>query len=93
MSAPESGGIFGPLERLSLVIDTDDLLEARFENDGDGNPIYIGYCPTPNAPTDEPIWYIIKVDYVAQFVVRKRLPDDGPKFGYTWDDRATYFTP
>ena len=87
-----SGGVFGEFERLSCVIDNDDLIEARFENDGDGNPIYIGYCVTPNGATDQPIWYIIKVEYVAQAVTRKRLPDNGLAFIYVWDDRSTYFS-
>ena len=86
-----SGGIFGPFERLSGVIDNDDLLEARFENDVDGNPIYIGYTVTENGDTSLPIWYIIKIEYVSQAVVRKRLPDNGLGFIYIWDDRATYF--
>ncbi len=90
MSSP--GGVFGEFERLSGVIDNDDLIEARFENDVDGNPIYIGYSMQANAPTDEPLWYIIKVDYTDQAVVRKRLPDNGLAFIYVWDSRNTYFT-
>ena len=89
MSSP--GGVFGEFERLSGVIDNDDLIEARFENDVEGNPIYIGYAMQANAATDEPLWYIIKVDYTDQAVVRKRLPDNGLAFIYAWDDRATYF--
>lgn len=86
------GGVFGEFERLSGVIDNDDLIEARFENDVDGNPIYIGYSPIANADPALKVWYIIKVDYVGQAVVRKRLPDDGLGFIYDWNSRATFFS-
>jgi hypothetical protein len=92
MSSPDAGGIFGPIERLSGVIQLDDLLEARFENDVDGNPIYIGYSMIPNADVDDPVWYILKIEYVSQAVVRKRIPDDGRQLNYIWSQRATYFT-
>lgn len=89
MTSP--GGIFGEMERLTGVIDIDDLVEKRFENDVDENPIYIGYTLTPDADPDALIWYIIKVEYVGQGVVRQRLPMNGLGFIYSWTDRATYF--
>lgn len=89
MSLPTN--IFAHIELLSAYIDTEDLLEARFENNGDNNPIYIGYSPYPNADPALPIWYIQKVYYDGEAIIRKQLPDDGPKFAYIWDDRIDYF--
>lgn len=89
MSIPSS--IFGPIEAFSGVFDTEDLLESRFENDVNGNPIYIGYTPVVNGDTSLPIWYIRKIIYDGENVIRTQLPDDGIKFSYIWDDRADYF--
>lgn len=84
--------IFGNLEAFSGIFQPEDSLEGRFENDGNGNPIYIGYSVTPNAATDQPIWYIQKIEYDGESIVRKRLPDDGEGIFYVWDLRATYFS-
>lgn len=80
------------LEMFTGVLTLDDLLEGRFENDNDDNPIYIGYAMTPNASPEDPVWYLLKVEYQGTGVVRKRLPDDGRGFKYIWTDRATYFS-
>ena len=90
MSFPAN--IFDPIEQLSAYLDTEDLLEGRFENNGDGNPIYIGYSPTPNADPALAIWYIQKITYDGQAIIRKQVPDDGVGFFYSWDLRATYFS-
>lgn len=91
MSAPIEN-IFDDFERLSEILDNEDLLESRFENDVNGNPIYIGYTITPNAPVTSPVWYIIKVIYDGENIVWKRIPDDGRKFAYIWNNRASYFS-
>lgn len=91
MSVPLTN-IFSQVEQFSEILDPEDLLEGRFENNDDGNPIYIGYCPIPNAATDEPIWFIRKVVYDGTNVIRTQLPDDGIQFQYIWDNRADYFT-
>lgn len=88
---PESN-IFRQIEGISQYFDEGDLLEGRFENDGDNNPIYIGYTPIPNGDPAEGIWYIQKITYVGEAIVRKQQPDDGPQFTYVWDQRATYFS-
>lgn len=90
MSLPPN--VFAPIELMAAYVDTEDLLEGRFENNGDNNPIYIGYSPIPNADPAQPYWYIQKITYDGQAIVRKQLPDDGPSFTYVWNDRATYFT-
>jgi hypothetical protein len=90
MSSP--GNIFDPLEAFSEILGIEDLIEGRFENDGNGNPIYIGYSPIPNADPALPVWYIQFIVYDGQAIVRKRLPDDGIAFKYVWNDRADYFS-
>lgn len=84
--------VFSSIEQFSAIATQVDLLEGRFENDGNGNPIYVGYSPYPNAATAEPIWYIRKIIYSGENVVRTQLPDDGIKFGYAWDSRSSYFS-
>ena len=66
--------------------------EQRMENDNDGNPIYIGYSRRPGVATSNPEWFIVKITYASDSPTRQQLPDDGVKFTYTWDDRATYFS-
>lgn len=83
--------VFDPIEQFSSIFSPEDLLEGRFENNGDNNPIYIGYSPIPNADPAAPVWYIQNIIYDGQAIIRKRLPDEGVKFGYVWNDRATYF--
>ena len=73
-------------------LDLSMLWEKRIENDGSGNPLYIGYNKEPNASTSTLGWFIIKNTYSGTFLTRSQLPDDGPQFKYAWDSRATYFT-
>jgi hypothetical protein len=68
------------------------ILEKRMENDGNGNPIYIGYNKQPNAPTGASTWFIVKITYSGTNPVRYQLPDNGVKFQYDWDSRATFFS-
>lgn len=84
--------VFNQIERISDYLDQGDLLEGRFENNGDNNPIYIGYTPIPNGSPSEAIWYIQKITYDGQAIIRKQQPDDGPQFTYVCDDRASYFS-
>lgn len=86
-----TANVFGELERMSAILDNEDLLEARFENDANGNVLYIGYSPFPNADPATPNFYILKVEYEADAIVRKRLPKDGLGFKYIWNNRADYF--
>lgn len=91
MSFPET--IFNPIERITNTLGSEDFFESRFENDANGNPIYAGWSPTPDASTSEQIWFIKKIFYDAnQAVIRVQMPDDGVKFTYSWDSRATYFS-
>lgn len=91
MSSPQNN-IFSQIERLSEYFDAGDLLEGRFENNADNNPIYIGYTPFPNGDPAEPIWALQKITYDGQAIVRKQQPDNGPQFTYIWNERATYFS-
>lgn len=92
MSLPTPNAWTGFLT-LSEVINLQDLYETRMENDVNGKILYIGYCQTPNAPTDQKLWYLLKCEYdVNGYMNRKRLPDDGAGFLYTWDDRVAQFS-
>jgi len=84
--------IFNKSEQFSGILGLEDLLEGRFENDVNDNPIYIGYSPSPNADPGLAVWYIRKIIYVGTNIVRTQLPDSGIKFAYVWNDRATYFS-
>lgn len=84
--------IFGNVEAFSGIFQPEDLLEGRFENDVNGNPIYVGYSIVPNANPALAIWYIQKIEYDGESIVRKRLPDSGTGLIYVWNNRATYFS-
>ena len=78
---------------LNVVLEATALLEIRMENDGNGNPIYVGYAQTPNLGTAVEQWFIVKITYDGnQAPTRYQLPDNGAEAKYAWDDRATLFT-
>jgi len=77
---------------LQEVLRDQQLYETRIENDGDGQPIYIGNCITPNGDEDALIWYIIKLSYTGGYITRQQLPDNGIGFLYAWSQRASYFS-
>lgn len=78
--------------RMPMQGDAFQLLEKRMENDGSGNPLYVGYARTPNASTTALEWFIVKMSYDGGgFVSRVQLPDTGAQFKYAWDSRANYF--
>lgn len=77
---------------LNIAGDVSQFLEKRMENDGNDNPIFVGYNRSPNAPTDNLSWFIVKIEYSGTAPIRYQLPDEGPQFKYAWDDRATYFS-
>lgn len=78
--------------QLEVQADFGLFLEKRIENDGSGNPIYVGYVKYPQGSTSQPDWFIIKLSYSGGFLVRSQLPDAGAQFNYAWDDRASLFT-
>lgn len=79
-------------EQFQGILDADDMLEGRFENDGNDNPIYVGYTTIPNADPDALVWFIQKIEYTGSAIVRKRLPNANVGFKYSWTQRATYFS-
>lgn len=76
---------------IELTGDVSSFLEERRAYNG-SNLEYRGYSKVPNAGTDQPVWYIIKYSYSGSLQTRQQLPDDGPRFTYIWDDRATLFS-
>ena len=77
---------------LKLNGDAFAFLEKRIENDGSGNPLYVGYAKKPNESTAATTWFITKISYSGGYPVRVQIPDDGPKFGYAWDSKAAAFS-
>jgi hypothetical protein len=69
-----------------------DFLEIRYENNAQGDPIYIGYNKTANAGEDELTWFIVQLNYDGNDDLEyQRLPLNGVGFKYSWTDRADYF--
>ena len=66
------------------------FLEKRMAYNG-ANLEYVGYSEKPNESAAADTWFIIKMEYTGANVVRYRLPNNGPKFSYVWNDRANYF--
>lgn len=77
---------------ISLMGDLALYQEIRYERDGDGNALYIGYNREANAAITDLSWFIVKNTVVATHITRQQLPDDGPQYKYAWDSRATYFS-
>lgn len=77
---------------LNVFLEGSAVLEIRMENDGNGNPIFVGFAQAPNLGTAVEQWFIVKIDYDGNSSpIRYRLPDSGVVFQYAWDDRSTYF--
>lgn len=77
--------------RLEVRGDAGMFFEKRMENDGDGNPIYVGYNRIQNASQDDLSWFIVKITYVGGFPTYYQLPNQGVQFKYSWTLRANYF--
>ncbi len=74
------------------VLNETALTEGIYENDANGNPIYVGIALTAGADPTHPIWYIYKIEYDGDgFPIRKKIPLNGRHFIYAWPDRATLF--
>lgn len=83
---------FRDFSLLNVTGDPGSFWEQRMAYDGSGNLEYLGFCKQPNGSTSESIWLIVKYTYSGSNVTRQQMADDGPKFGYAWDSRATYFS-
>lgn len=75
---------------LDTVASSELFLEKRMAYNG-ANIEYIGYSRAPNESTAADTWYIVKLSYTGANLTHYQLPSGGPKFGYVWDNRATYF--
>jgi len=85
---------FGAADRREFIVqDSEVALQAQ--NDGDGNPIYLGRAKVGTL-TSEAKWQIRLIAYDAnQGVTSVTWPqnDEGnasSDFEFEWDDRATY---
>ena len=85
---------YGANDRREFIVqDSEVALQA--ENDGNGNPIYLGRAKAGTATT-EPYWQIRAIAYDGnQGVTDVTWPqnDEGnasAEYEFTWSDRATY---
>ena len=76
---------------IEITGDAGSFLEERRAYSG-SNLEYRGYSRVPNAATDQALWFIVKYSYSGSLQTRQQLPDDGPRFDYIWDNKATYFS-
>ena len=84
--------IFKILEVGGQTVGLDAFYETIIENDGLGNPIYVGRSPIINPAESADVWYIVKMLYDGNgFVEQVRIPPNGRAFVYSWTNRATYF--
>lgn len=63
--------------------------QLMMENNGSGDPIYIGLAG-PGTPTSEPGWQIRKFVYVGGNVTSITYADGKDSFTKVWDSRASY---
>lgn len=76
----------------NLTGDVSLFWEKRMENDGNGNPIYVGYTREAGAATADAVWFIVKITYDGNgSPTYYALPNAGVNFKYIWNNRATYF--
>ena len=54
---------FSNILNIGEYIGITSALETRTDPNSNGNPIYIGVSPNPNASTTEKVWYIKKMHY------------------------------
>lgn len=91
---PSLTNIFaGILDLGGQTIGEAQFFEKRIENNAGGSILYVGWSPTPNAPTSGASWMIVKMGYDGNgYLDRVQMPDDGVKFGYIWDNNSSYFS-
>lgn len=85
---------YGPMDRREFIVSNGETA-IQCENDGNGNPIYIGKAKSGTL-TSEAKWQISFQTYDASdALLTKEWPqnDEGKastEFEFVWDDRATY---
>lgn len=64
--------------------------QLRFDYDGNGNQIYIGWAVTTYLSSDT-VWRIMKQTFNgANQVTQIQWANGDPAFNYIWDNRTTY---
>lgn len=64
--------------------------QMRFDYDGNGNQIYIGWAQT-GAQSSDPTWRIMQQVFNGSNQVTQIIwPNGSTGFGWIWDNRATY---
>jgi len=66
--------------------------DIEIENDGSGNPIYVGWA-IPGTGILESRWRICKLTYTATFVTAVNWASGTNEYKFVWNDRASYTYP
>jgi hypothetical protein len=74
-----------------MAVFVENLIHAvEIENDGGGNPIYVGLA-NPGSLTSAPVWRILKIGYDGGgFTASVKWADGNLDFDKIWDNRGTY---
>ena len=84
---------YAEFNALLSVLSQTDQYEVRFDNDTNGNALYIGRSIIPSSPTIASVWAITKLHYDTNgFLQYVQLPDNEQGFKCAWDLRANYFS-
>lgn len=85
---------FGPNDKREFIVQ-DSEVALQVQNDGNGNPIYIGRAK-PGTATSEEKWQIQFLTWDANnSITSLEWPQDASgnptaNYEFVWDDRATY---
>ena len=85
---------YGPMDRREFIVNNGELSIAC-QNDGSGNPIYIGKAKV-GVSTSEAKWQISKQTYDGNdSLTRKEWPQNSEgkassEYEFVWADRLTY---
>ena len=66
-----------------------DTWTFAFDNNADGNPVYIGKAFKGNSDKAQPVWQIRKLTYSGQNVTDIQWAGGDDAFNQVWDDRAS----
>lgn len=72
-----------------LYLLTSETNSMRMENDGDGNPIYVGKA-APGSSEGSEVWQIRKITYVSTNPTAVNFPNGCPAYNFSWTLRTGY---
>ena len=84
---------FGASDRREFIVQ-DSEVALRLQNDGDGNPVFVGRAKVGTA-VSESKWQIQQITYAGGFVTSITWPENAlgsasSEYEFVWNDRAGY---